>query len=269
MVRDQPDIDILKIKGKIEILMMKSIILIALVLSTCIFRSKASALADTLNVPPFGKVFIYRQSSSPGKVAIMISGDGGWKYGVVDFAESFSRENILVIGVDILKYIKALKQIPGECIELAADFINLASVVEKEYDFPKFTAPVIMGYSSGATMVYAVLAQADTGTFAGGISLGFCSDLLLPRSPCRGNGLIAEADSTGKIFFLQPNARLANRWIVLHGKVDKVCNYSQTVEFIKKTSGAELITLPDVGHGFTKQNSFMPQWKDAFKRLTE
>lgn len=240
-----------------------------MVLSICIFGSKASAFVDTLNISPFGKVFIYRQSGSPGKVAIIISGDGGWKYGVVDFAESFSRENTLVIGVDILKYIKALKQAPGDCIDLSADFINLATVVEKEYNFPKFTVPVIMGYSSGATMVYAVLAQADPGTFAGGISLGFCSDLLLPRSPCRGNGLISEADSTGKIFFLQPDARLANRWIVLHGKLDKICNYSQTVEFVKKTSGAELITLPEVGHGFSKQNSFMPQWKDAFRRLTE
>ena len=249
--------------------MKKSITLPALVLSALIYESQATAITDTLNVPPFGKVFIYRKSISPGKVAIMISGDGGWKYGVVDFAESFSRENSLVIGVDILRYIRTLKQMPGECIELAADFINLATVVEKQYDFPEYTAPVVMGYSSGATMVYAILAQAVPSTFAGGISLGFCSDLRLPRSPCKGNGLIAEADSTGKIFFLQPNARLGSRWIVLHGKVDKVCKYSETAEFVNKTSCAELITLPDVGHGFAKQSDFMPQWKEAFNRLTE
>ena len=34
-----------------------------------------------------------------------------------------------------------------------------------------------------------------------------------------------------------------------------------------KTKGAELITLPKVGHGFAKWNDFMPQWKDAFNRL--
>jgi type IV secretory pathway VirJ component len=248
--------------------LMKQSMLLAFVLSICIYESRA-ALPDTLNVPPFGNVFIYKQSISPRNVAIMISGDGGWKYGVVDFAETFSRENTLVIGVDILKYIKALKQKSGSCIELASDFINLATVVEKQYKIPEFKAPVIMGYSSGASMVYAVLAQAGPGTFAGGISLGFCRDMMLPRSPCRGKGLIAEADSTGKIFFLQPSAMLGNRWIVLHGKVDKVCKYSETVEFIKKTSGAELITLPNVGHGFAKETNFMPQWKDAFHRLTE
>lgn len=247
--------------------MEKSITLIALVLSTFSYESQALA-PDTLNIAPFGKVYIYKQPIAR-KVAIMISGDGGWKYGVIDFAESFSRENTLVIGVDILKYIRNLRQMPGNCVDLAADFTNLATVVEKKYDFPEYTAPVVMGYSSGATMVYAVLAQSHPDTFAGGISLGFCPDLSLPRSPCQTNGLIAEADSTGKIFFLQPNARLGNHWIVLHGKVDKVCNYSQTAEFINKTSDAELITLPEVGHGFAKQSNFMPQWKDAFNRLTE
>jgi type IV secretory pathway VirJ component len=248
--------------------MEKLITLLALVLSTFNYESQAFALTDTLNIAPFGKVFIYKQPTAR-KVAIMISGDGGWKYGVVDFAKSFSRENTLVIGVDILRYIRNLRQMPGNCAELAADFINLATLVEKKYGFPDYIAPVIMGYSSGATMVYAILAQSRTGNFAGGISLGFCSDLRLPRSPCQVNGLIAEADSTGKIFFLQPNARLGNRWIVLHGKVDKVCNYSETAEFVNKTSDAELITLPDVGHGFAKQSNFMPQWKDAFRRLTE
>jgi type IV secretory pathway VirJ component len=245
----------------------KSITLLALVLFTFSYESQASE-PDTLNVAPFGTVYIYKQPQVR-KVAIMISGDGGWKYGVIDFAESFSRENTLVIGVDILKYIRNLRQMPGNCVDLAADFINLTSTVEKKYDFPEYTAPVVMGYSSGATMVYAVLAQSRPGTFAGGISLGFCSDLQLPRTPCQVNGLIAEADSTGKIFFLQPNARLGNHWIVLQGKVDKVCNYSETAEFVHKTSDAELITLPEVGHGFAKQSNFMPQWKDAFKRLSE
>jgi hypothetical protein len=56
---------------------------------------------------------------------------------------------------------------------------------------------------------------------------------------------------------------------VLHGKIDKVCNCFETAEFVNKTSDAELITLPDVGYGFAKQSNFMPQWKAAFKRLSE
>ena len=36
---------------------------------------------------------------------------------------------------------------------------------------------------------------------------------------------------------------------------------------MSKTKDAELITLPKVGHGFSKWSDFMPQWKDAYNRL--
>jgi len=38
-------------------------------------------------------------------------------------------------------------------------------------------------------------------------------------------------------------------------------------DFVSKTTDAELITLPETGHDFSKLSDFMPQWKDAFKRL--
>jgi type IV secretory pathway VirJ component len=84
---------------------------------------------------------------------------------------------------------------------------------------------------------------------------------------CETNGLSEKVDVTGKSYFLEPDARLGNPWIVLHGKLDKVCNYEEVADFVKKTTDAELITLPETGHGFSKWNDFMPQWKDAFKRL--
>jgi type IV secretory pathway VirJ component len=126
-----------------------------------------------------------------------------------------------------------------------------------------------MGYSSGATLVYGILAQARPGTFIGGISLGFCPDIELPKMLCQTNGLSEKVDVTGKSYFLRPDAKLGNPWIVLQGKLDKVCNYSEVADFVSKTADAELITLPDVGHGFSKWSDFMPQWKNAFIRLTE
>jgi len=58
---------------------------------------------DSVNVPSFGKVYIYNLTTTPQNVIIMISGDGGWKFGVVGFSETFSEMNTLVIGVDILR----------------------------------------------------------------------------------------------------------------------------------------------------------------------
>jgi type IV secretory pathway VirJ component len=229
--------------------------------------SGAAVSRDSLNVPSFGKVYIYNRTTTPQNVILMISGDGGWKSGVIGFSQTFSEMNSLVIGVDILQYFKDLRERTDECYNVAADFVQLASVIEKKYDFPDYMPPVLMGYSSGATLVYGILAQERPGTFIGGISVGFCPDIELPKMLCEINGLTVTPDIPGKRYILQPDDKLGNSWIVLNGKLDKICNYPAVVDFVSKTKGAELITLPKVGHGFSKLSDFMPQWKDAYRRL--
>jgi type IV secretory pathway VirJ component len=172
-----------------------------------------------------------------------------------------------VIGVDIVRYFKDLRQRAGDCYNVAADFIELATVIERKYNFPDYTPAVIMGYSSGATLVYGILAQSRPGAFIGGLSLGFCPDMELPKMLCQTNGLSEKINAAGKNYFLQPDAKLGNPWIVLQGTLDEVCNYRDVVDFVNKTTDAELITLPKVGHGFSNYTDFMPQFKDAFNRL--
>jgi len=230
-------------------------------------ESRAVVTSDSLNVPVFGKIYVYNRTTTPQNVIIMISGDGGWKFGVVGFSETFSDMNTLVIGVDIPRYFKNLRRRTDDCYNVAADFVELATVVEKKYDFPDYIPPVIMGYSSGATLVYGILSQARPGTFIGGISIGFCPDIELPKKLCETNGLTVKEDVPGKRYILQPDEKLGNPWIVLNGKLDRICNYPDVVDFMNKTKDAELITLPKVGHGFAKWSDFMPQWKDAFNRL--
>ena len=83
---------------------MKKLVFVAIVFTFFLISgSGAVPSVDTVNVAPFGNIFIYKQADTPKNVAIMISGDGGWKYGVVSFAEVFSEMNTMVIGVDILQ----------------------------------------------------------------------------------------------------------------------------------------------------------------------
>jgi len=248
-------------------LMKKSIIFAIFFTLVYSSESRAVVTSDSLNVPVFGKIYVYNRTTTPQNVIIMISGDGGWKFGVVGFSETFSDMNTLVIGVDIPRYFKNLRQRTDDCYNVAADFVELATVVEKKYDFPDYIPPIIMGYSSGATLVYGILSQARPGTFIGGISIGFCPDIELPKKLCETNGLTVKEDVPGKRYILQPDEKLGNPWIVLNGKLDRICNYPDVVDFMNKTKDAELITLPKVGHGFAKWSDFMPQWKDAFNRL--
>jgi len=256
-------------KNQVLAKISKSILSAIFFTSTLISVSGTVSSRDSVNVRVFGKVYIYNRTTTPQNVIILISGDGGWKSGVISFSETFSEMNSLVIGVDILSYFKDLRLRTEDCYNVASDFVQLATDVEKKYDFPDYKAPVIMGYSSGATLVYGILAQARPGTFIGGISIGFCPDIELPKKLCEVNGLTVTEDVPGKRYLLDPDNELGNTWIVLNGQLDKICNYPAVVEFMSKTKNAELVTLPKVGHGFSKWNDFMPQWKDAFKRLIE
>lgn len=247
--------------------MIRSFLSTIILIFCLLNRAGASVGNDSLIVPVFGKVYIYNRTNTPENVIVMISGDGGWKSGVIGFSQTFSEMNSLVIGVDILKYFRELRQRTGDCYDVAADFVQLATQVEKKYDFPVYRPPLIMGYSSGATLVYGILAQSRPGTFAGGISVGFCPDIELPKRLCEIDGLTVKVDIPGKRYILQPDKNLGTPWIVLNGKFDKICSYPEVVDFMSEIKGSELITLPKVGHGFSKWSDFMPQWKDAFTRL--
>jgi len=223
---------------------------------------------DSVTVSPFGKVFVYHASAeTPENIIIMISGDGGWKFGVPEFAKEFSRMKSVVVGVDILRYYRHLRQLKTECYMVSSDFVELAAAIERKYNFQGYIPPVIMGYSSGATLVYGILAQARPGTFKGGISLGFCPDFELPQMLCQINGLEEKEIVKGKSYLYLPDSRLGNPWIVLHGKVDKVCDFQTVSVFVNNTVDAKLIALPSVGHGFAKWSDFMPQWKTAYNEL--
>jgi type IV secretory pathway VirJ component len=229
--------------------------------------SGQKTMPDSLTVAPFGKVFIYKQPGVLRNIVIMVSGDAGWKFGVVEFAKSFAEKNTVVIGVDILRYFKELRSRKDECYMVASDFVELATAVERNYNFTGYIPPVLMGYSSGATLVYGILAQARPGTFIGGISLGFCPDVELPKKLCQTNGLTEKTLKEGKSYLLLPDARLGNPWIVLQGKKDKICNFDTVAAFVKKTIDAELIAIPETGHDFSRLADFMPQWKLAYNKI--
>lgn len=223
---------------------------------------------DSVSVAAFGKVYIYSDVYEPRQnLIIMISGDGGWRYGVPEFAREFSKMNSVVVGVDILRYYRHLRQNNEECYQVSSDFVELATKMEHQYNFPEYEPPVLMGYSSGATLVYGIIAQAGPGTFKGGISLAFCPDIELPKMLCQIYGFKEIEKIKGKSYLLMPDARLGNQWIVMQGMEDKICDFKTVHDFVSKTTDARIIALPKVGHDFSKWIDFMPQWKTAYTDL--
>ncbi|MGB5473502.1 MAG: AcvB/VirJ family lysyl-phosphatidylglycerol hydrolase, partial [Gammaproteobacteria bacterium] len=194
-------------------------------------------------------------------------GDGGWNPGVIDMARALAGLDALVAGIDVTAYLKRLATDKDACSYPAADFEGLSQFLQKHYGYPDYVEPVLVGYSSGATLVYATLAQAPPNTFHGGISLGFCPNLPLGKPLCRGSGLKFTTGPQGKGYSFLPAPELPTPWIAFQGDSDQVCAPAATAKFVAQTGQARLVSLPGVGHGFSVQGNWMPQFRDSFKQL--
>ena len=215
----------------------------------------------------FGQVSLYADKSQPAHVVLFISGDGGWNKGVVDMARAMTGMDALVAGIDITHYLKELAHGSEACSYPAADFEMLSKYIQKLREFPDYVQPLLVGYSSGATLVYALLAQAPPGTFAGAVSLGFCPDLPLKKPLCKGYGLEWQAGPRGKGVVFLPLRRLATPWIVLQGWIDQVCDAASTRAYVNSVEQAEIVMLEHVGHGFSMQKNWLPQFQQACRKI--
>lgn len=217
----------------------------------------------------FGELVLYRDTPHPSHVALFVSGDGGWNQAVVDMAKALASLDALVVGIDIRSYLSALRSSEDQCSYPASDFEALSQYLQKKLDFPRYRIPVLVGYSSGATLVYATLAQAPPNTFLGGISLGFCPELAVARPFCKGSGLASKPNSKGTGISFEPVQEIASRWIAFQGTLDQVCDANATQQYVSQVANAEIVVLPKVGHGFSVQKNWMPQFREAFGRLVE
>ncbi|HYL06663.1 MAG TPA: hypothetical protein VE075_11520 [Thermoanaerobaculia bacterium] len=255
----------------------------------------AAAVEETFTLEPFGTLTAYHLTPRPAHVVLFVSGDGGWKLGVVDMARELASMDALVVGIDITRYIKtvvgaatagAAAAVPpsgpaapaaapaaaaggaaAACFDPAGDFAALGKAVEERFGYPDRRPPILVGYSSGATLVYAALVQAPPGAFAGAVSLGFCPDLIVNMPICKGNGLAWQRDPHRKGVDFLPSRLLAVPWIALQGDIDKICTPADTRSYVAEVPHGELVWLYKVGHGFSVPRRWMPQLKASFARI--
>jgi type IV secretory pathway VirJ component len=220
----------------------------------------------------FGTVAVYIPEGKPKSVAIFLSGDGGWELGVINMAHTLTDLGAVVIGVDIRQYFaslrKAAARVDAPCQMIAADFESLSHQVQKQVGLSNYLVPVLVGYSSGATVVYATLVQSPPGTFAGALSLGFCAEQdFAGANLCPGTGLRYSPNARHELVF-QPAAALRQPWIAFQGQKDQVCNPHAADDFVARVAHGQIVRLPLVGHGFSVERNWMPQFRDAYARLT-
>lgn len=247
---------------------MQRSLLLCLMLGVLALPAVAAQPANTLNVGRFGTVTLYMPEGEPRSIALFVSGDGGWNLGVVDMAQSIAAQGAIVVGIDIRHYFAELAKPKSGCASLAVDFENLNHSVQKQLHLREYLPPVLVGYSSGATLVYATLAQAPPGTFAGAMSLGFCADQdFRGAALCRGAGLKYSPNKRGDYVF-EPAPHLRDPWITLQGQQDAVCSAPAVDSFAAQVAHAQVVRLPAVGHGFSVQKNWVPQFNAAYAELS-
>lgn len=227
--------------------------------------------ATAVSTARFGTVYLYRPTGTPKSVAIYVSGDGGWELGVVGMARALRDTGALVIGIDVRRYFASLGQAAqrpqAPCQMIAGDFETLSHAMQKKMGLPEYHVPVLVGYSSGATVVYATLVQSPPGTFAGALSLGFCADQDFSGAElCPGAGVHYTHNAQHELLFA-PATSLRQPWIALQGQKDQVCDSQAAQKFAAQVTNGSIITLPLVGHGFSVERNWMPQFRAAYARL--
>ena len=240
-------------------------------------ESTLPVVESTLDGGRFGVVHVFRPTTAPTNVALLFSGDGGWRGGVAEYARRLAGEGFLVAGVDNNVYIASLApkstkhrapSKPPRCVYMAGDVEALSQHLQWAQKLPNYLRPVLFGYSAGASVVYTTLAQSPRGTFAGGVSLSFCSEMDTGgASLCPGAGLRYTQIPKSTEVSLQPEPKLAFPWTIVHGDRDTICGAKQTRAFVAKIPEANLIALAKATHDLTPTDEWWPRVRQDYRAM--
>lgn len=219
---------------------------------------------------PFGDITIYIPEGKPRGVVLFLSGDGGWHLGVVSMARHLAEQHAVVVGLDVRHYLADIAAHPGACRYMAADFETLGHHVQRALGLAEYQVPLLYGYSSGATIAYATLVQSPPGTFGAAVSLGFCPDQKFGGTPlCPGpENLLSYKPGKKGAWIFDPARHLKDRWIAFQGEADKACPAAAVDAYAAQVSGARVVHLAGVGHGYGDEKKWLAQFQQLFDELS-
>ncbi len=226
-----------------------------------------SAGAESVDHGRFRKVAIYLPHGPVRRFAFLLSGDGGWSSGLASIAQRLANQGTMVAGIDTPQLYTSLEEDTGDCVFPDGDLENLSHYIQAYYKLPTYFTPILIGYSAGASMAYAMLAQAPRGTFAGAMSMSFCVDLDLGKPLCRSGNLRYTLRPHGAGSKLVPAPQLAAPWIAIHGSEDNECPLPEAKAFVSRVKTARFIEMPGVGHNYRDPKTWLPQFNDAFSSV--
>lgn len=197
-----------------------------------------------------GLVHVYAPARPATRMAVVLSGDGGWKLDEAGarVAAALAARGVLALGVDANQVTALMAREGGGGFDLGG---ALTSVAREASGREAAKGPVVLsGYSSGATLAYATFAQSPPGRFSGLITMGFCPDLETGRPVGGPDGSTMGYKRLlvrGWVYKAQP---LPGPWAAIEGGRERACPGGDVKAFVGAVPHARLWTVKDMSHGF-------------------
>ncbi|HEY2256355.1 MAG TPA: AcvB/VirJ family lysyl-phosphatidylglycerol hydrolase [Variovorax sp.] len=179
---------------------------------------------DTVSHGQFENIPVLRPAGTVQQFVLLMSGHETPTAGELQLAQTMVGEGAIVAIVALPHFYRLIAAESAQCVYAAGAVENFARYVQAFEKVPTYIEPLLVGTGSGASFVYALLAQAPPDTFTGALSLGFCPRLALEMPLCTGNALQWRPAANGsRATELQPPASLPAPWIALQSGADLHC----------------------------------------------
>lgn len=215
--------------------------------------------AETISHGRFEQLRIFRPHGEARETVLFFSGERGWEPELEPIAQSLARQGALVAGIDSPALFRNLEKDDG-CVNPDGDLENLSHFLQAYYRLPAYRPALLVGAASGAAFVHAMLTQAPTGTFSGGISIGFCPVMPLRKALCP-NDSVSKPSAK-----LHPSAKLGAPWTVLQGLNDQSCQ-AAAKQFLAKVETAEVVSLAGDNYVNGDFHTWESQFAAAYQKL--
>jgi type IV secretory pathway VirJ component len=217
----------------------------------------------------FGVVRLYRTLASPRAVVLFVSAQEGWDPTATVLARQLVGQGAIVAGVNLQQYQHALAYTDEWCTYLGGDFEALSKYMQKKVDLPQYELPVLVGYGTGASLVYVTLAQSPPNLFRGALSINFCPKLSLGKPPCQWYELHWQASGTQNEYPLIPASSLPAPWVVLQETKTANCDTAIVEAFVRRVPQATLHVPPPQQFPYFRVAAELSSLNHAFAQLLQ
>lgn len=241
--------------------------------ATAATQSPLPANAEKISHGRFDNLIVYKPQGTPKTFVLFLSGDGGWVQkvdgGVIGMAQRLVAEGAMVVCISTPELLANFEKDPSGCVYPDGDMENLSHFIQAYYKVPTYLSPILIGYSSGATLGYATLAQAPVDTFAGLMTLGFDPTLALKKPLCPGTGVAYKTNKAKTAVTFTPSSHIGDPWIALNGGIDQSIAVPVAKAFVEKVPGSKFVELHTVGHGFSEPKNWLDAFRSGYSTLAE